>query len=118
MITTPRPMPAEHLHSSACLAHAMICAVENMRDSADGALTFRLMLQENTALAWADEYLTSGTLDCICHSWDIAQEGGCWHAVCACSWKGEPHLAAEIAVQDAVAHAEQVVTAAWEQVTA
>ena len=123
MITTTT-MPAEYLHSSRCLAHALICAVENLRDShsatAAGALAFRLALQDGTPLAWADEYLASGTADCLCHSWDIDQRAGNgkWRAVCACGWQGMPYETPTGATRAAMTHAERAVADAWALVTA
>ena len=66
MLNNPMPRPAEWLHTRRCLAHAMVCAVENMRDAAGSDHDFRIMAQEGAALAWADEYLTSGTATCLC----------------------------------------------------
>ena len=62
-------------HEAICLAHAMICAIENARDAiADDAkrmgmsdvADFRSFAQSNTALEWADGYLKDGTATCIC----------------------------------------------------
>lgn len=119
MITDTRPMPAEYLHSSKCLAHALICAVENMRDSHSDALAFRMAVQENRQLSWADEYLASGTADCLCHSWDIAEttgqrQGHIWQATCACGWEGEHHLSPGKAIPDGQRHAAAMVSRAWE----
>lgn len=66
--------PAEWLHHPTCLAKAVINAVENLRDShleakADAthlALDFRVALQENLPLTWANEYLLDGTTECLC----------------------------------------------------
>lgn len=66
--------PAEWLHHPRCLAKAVIAAVENLRDShldakADAthlALDFRVALQENMPLEWADGYLLDGTTECVC----------------------------------------------------
>lgn len=67
--------PIEWLHSVQCQAKAVIAAVENLRDaqaqdnpedSTRGALDFRISLQDNVPLQWADEYLASGTAQCIC----------------------------------------------------
>lgn len=66
--------PIEWLHSVQCQAKAVIAAVENLRDThlearADTrhlALDMRVALQENMPLQWADEYLASGTTQCIC----------------------------------------------------
>lgn len=65
MQNNPTPRAAEHMHTAHCLAHAAICAVENLRD----ALTdheFRLALQDNHTLTDADEYLNTGTVTCLC----------------------------------------------------
>lgn len=65
----------EQGHTPKCLAHAMICAIENARDSAyedargnaDMAqFTFRVLMQENVGLVWADSYLSDGTVTCLC----------------------------------------------------
>ena len=117
--TNTTTMPAEYLHSSRCLAHALICAVENLRDSQGAsAHDFRMSVQDNLPLAWADEYLADGTADCLCHSWDVAPGGGCWHGVCACGWKGDHHLDALTAAREVREHAEQAVADAWALVTA
>lgn len=56
-------------HTARCLAHALICAVENLRDMEDQTgYGFRLAVQENTPLQWADDYLISGTATCLCPS--------------------------------------------------
>ena len=64
--------PAEWLHDKACLAHALICAIENMRDDDSRGvnldLAFRMDVQANLPLTWADEYLTSGTTTCLCEA--------------------------------------------------
>lgn len=122
MMTTPQPMPAEYLHSARCLAHAMICAIENLRDEeGSGAHDFRLQAQAGIPLAWADEYLASGTADCLCHTWDIAQagpNGQHWQATCACGWVSHPMGNAHSAVRRAVKHADQAITDAWALVQA
>ena len=57
---------AEQGHTKACLAAAVICAVENLRDDSESDITFRLDLQNNMPLVWADIYLEEGTATCIC----------------------------------------------------
>lgn len=53
------------MHDKRCLAHAVICAVENLRDAEDD-LGFRVGMQDNLPLTWADEYLAAGTVSCLC----------------------------------------------------
>lgn len=67
MMNTP-VRPAEWLHERRCLARALICAVENLRDdySRGSDLGFRVDLQDNYPLVVADEYLRDGLLDCTC----------------------------------------------------
>lgn len=46
------------MHTKECLAYAIICAVENLRDEEGMTdLDFRLRIQDNTALTDADGYL-------------------------------------------------------------
>lgn len=57
----------EQGHTKKCAAHALINAVENVRDleymtDAD----FRLAMRDGTFAEWADEYLASGTVTCLC----------------------------------------------------
>ena len=66
MFNDPTPPPAEWLHSKECLAEAIISAVQNLRDDLSTAHDFRLNVQANLPLQWADEYLTSGTQTCTC----------------------------------------------------
>lgn len=60
----------EEGHTAACLAKAIIAAVENVRDAnADmdgGDRYFRLSAQDNYFLVIADEYLADGMTECIC----------------------------------------------------
>lgn len=57
----------EQGHTKRCLAAAMICAIENARDTEDlGDIEFRILMQENIALTWADDYLATGTATCTC----------------------------------------------------
>jgi hypothetical protein len=66
MFNDPTPRPAEFLHSRACLAAAVIAAVENLRDEdRQTDLAFRLALQDNV-LAVADGYLADGLMFCRC----------------------------------------------------
>lgn len=121
MMTTQRPMPAEYLHSARCQASALIAAVENMRDEqGTGAHDFRLQAQAGIPLAWADEYLVSGTADCLCHTWDVDQRAGNgkWRAVCACGWQGMPYETGTGAARAAMGHVERAVSDAWALVTA
>lgn len=60
------PRPAEHTHSRACAASAMIGAVENLRDSAGGDVDFYLMMQDGMAWSEALGYLRDGISDCRC----------------------------------------------------
>lgn len=54
-------------HEKACLASAMISAIQNLRDTEGiGDVAFRIEIQENTPLVWADSYLASGTATCTC----------------------------------------------------
>lgn len=59
--------PREHLHERACLAQAMISAIENWRD-VEGItdLEFRFAMQDNDALRAADDNLATGSSTCIC----------------------------------------------------
>lgn len=66
MMNLPDPKPREHLHTKKCLAHAVICAVENLRDTNGTDLEFRVHLQDNLPLEWADSYLSDGTVTCLC----------------------------------------------------
>lgn len=70
-----QPRTKEQGHTAPCLAAAMISALENARDltleqtrgDVLGTVDlFRLLVQDNIALEWADEYLSSGTSDCHC----------------------------------------------------
>jgi len=57
----------EQGHTAPCLAKAMVAAIENARDQmGPGVYLFRIWAQDNTALQWADEYLATGTTQCIC----------------------------------------------------
>ena len=60
----------EQGHTAACLAKAVIVAVENLRDSAqDGGhadYEFRLAVQRNDMLDEADSYLAEGITECLC----------------------------------------------------
>ena len=53
-------------HTRRCLAHAMICAVESMRDGLVNDGDFRAMAEWNTQLGWADRYLANGDTTCLC----------------------------------------------------
>lgn len=67
MMTPVKVRPAEWLHEKHCLARAMICAVENLRDDeGEGDMTFRLAMQDGFALDEADSYLRTGTVECVC----------------------------------------------------
>ena len=57
----------EQGHTAGCLAKALICAVQNMRD-ANGSddHEMRLMAQNNTMLVWADKYLAERLTQCYC----------------------------------------------------
>lgn len=58
---------AEQGHEPYCLAHAMICAIENARDVEGQTLVgFRQWAQGNEALTWAEGYLADGTATCLC----------------------------------------------------
>jgi hypothetical protein len=64
----------EQGHTKACLAAAMIAAIENLRDSCGSSIGdedeadhfFRINVQDNIPLQWADMYLESGTSQCLC----------------------------------------------------
>jgi len=56
----------EQGHTKACLAKAMIVAIENLRDDETTDVEFRVMVQANTALEWADMYLEQGMTVCLC----------------------------------------------------
>jgi hypothetical protein len=67
----------EEGHSAACLAKAIIAAVENYRDAVVGDATrlgrpeladfdFRIEAQRNGFLVEADSYLAGGLTECIC----------------------------------------------------
>lgn len=76
------PRPAEHLHEAACLARALISAIENLRDQDNmDSLTFRQAAQDNTFLATADGYLNDGLQSCTCKaSWTYAELDTAWKA--------------------------------------
>ena len=48
--------------------------VENLRDSSDADLDFRIALQDGTPLQWADSYLENGDADCRCVAPATAEE--------------------------------------------
>jgi hypothetical protein len=56
------------MHDKACLADALIAAVQNLRDSdtIKSDEEFRRAVQNGTVLDWADSYLSDGTKTCIC----------------------------------------------------
>lgn len=57
----------EQGHDLPCQYKAITVALENMRDmDAQNAHDFRMMLQDNTALVWADMYLVEGMTECLC----------------------------------------------------
>lgn len=63
---------ADKPHDAKCLGHAMICAVENLRDyaiSADRDL-IEVVLAEKSILGIALGYLNDGICDCICEPGD------------------------------------------------
>lgn len=73
--TFPQNRTPEQGHTAQCMAKAMIAAIENLRDSTildcsrqgmGTETSFRLALQDNTPLAWADSYLVNGDTECIC----------------------------------------------------
>lgn len=60
----------EQGHTKRCLANALICAVENIRDDEGQSDTdFRLAAQDNIFLREADGYLADGIATCLCPSW-------------------------------------------------
>jgi hypothetical protein len=60
-------MNENKLHTKACLSAAIICAVQNARDEEGMTdFDFRILVQENRPLEWADEYLSTGTATCLC----------------------------------------------------
>jgi hypothetical protein len=60
------------MHSKRCLAASIIAAVENLRD-AEGVddFEFRIEVQKNTPLEWADSYLSDATMPCSCGEYDV-----------------------------------------------
>lgn len=59
----------EQGHSKKCLANAIICAVQNVRDSeGETDFDFRIAAQDNYFLEIADEYLEGGIATCYCPS--------------------------------------------------
>ena len=67
-------------HEAKCLAHAMICAIENARDAiiddakrmnVSDVSDFRSFAQSNEALSWAEGYLADGTCTCICEDQNV-----------------------------------------------
>jgi hypothetical protein len=67
MAMYPVKRTPEQGHEKECLAKAIICAVENVRDYEDEtAHDFRLSAQDNYFLTLADEYLREGITECIC----------------------------------------------------
>jgi hypothetical protein len=75
----------EQGHIAKCLAHAMICAIENMRDSLIEDMAnqgygsemtvydFRVWAsyKVNGPLEWAEQYLDDGTATCLCPVYDF-----------------------------------------------
>lgn len=59
-------------HDKRCLAHALICAIENLRDSNLLAIEFAMRVAEGTPSRMAEDYLDSGTVTCRCN-------GECYH---------------------------------------
>lgn len=66
MVRTP-----EQGHTKRCLASAIICAVENIRDQEGLTDTeFRIAAQDNDFLREADGYLADGIATCLCPPWE------------------------------------------------
>lgn len=60
------------MHSKRCLAASIIAAVENLRDMEfQTDHDFRIEVQKNTPLEWADSYLNDGTMTCTCGEYDV-----------------------------------------------
>lgn len=53
-------------HTKACLAKAMLCAVENFRDSESVTLTEFVEFAQRDVLTTAESYLDGVLLDCSC----------------------------------------------------
>lgn len=56
----------EQGHTKRCLAKALIAAIENLRDDSGSDVDFRIAVQDNVPLEWADSYLTEGVTECLC----------------------------------------------------
>jgi hypothetical protein len=55
-------------HNKTCQAHAIICAVENMRDAEDyTAADLTAAISDGTIAEWAESYF-DGLLECQCGS--------------------------------------------------
>lgn len=60
------------MHSKRCLAAAIIAAVENLRDTEGMTdMDFRMEVQANRQVEWADSYLNDGTMTCSCGEYDV-----------------------------------------------
>lgn len=67
MNLTPPNRTPEQGHTKACLASAMISAIQNMRDAEGFSdFDFRIAVQDNMPLQEADEYLATGLQTCTC----------------------------------------------------
>lgn len=59
------PKPVEWQHHKRCLAYAVLCVVENLRDSNVNTFEFKLAVAGGV-VAPAEEYLADGLVDCQC----------------------------------------------------
>lgn len=69
MFSTPHALTERPAmtHTKRCIARSLICAVENVRDEegvTDSAFLERARLEE--FLIIAEDYLSSGLLNCVC----------------------------------------------------
>lgn len=58
--------PAEFTHSKACIASALISAVQNNRDSDSTDVEFHITAQSGAIVRDAYGYLSDGIQSCIC----------------------------------------------------
>lgn len=72
-------------HDKKCMTRALICAVENARDSqtSNDAQPLIDMMRTGVLVVWANEYLASGLVTCTCA--ELSIERGPQE----CLWTGE-----------------------------
>jgi hypothetical protein len=112
----------EQGHTRACLAKAIVTSVQGWVEADDITdFDFRSAAQDNAFLTEADEWLASGTVECICPDHTISVGDDWWTeanaddtlqhvAICTCGWKhGNLDTKAD-AVHAADAHAHEAIT--------